>query len=73
MDVCRPFNVQAREGHEYFVTFIDDCSIYGYAYLMHRKSETFEKFKVFWAETEKQLGKTIKALRLFRGGEYLDK
>ena len=52
-DVCGPFNVQTRGGHEYFVTFIDDCSRYGYTYLMHRKSETFEKFKEFQVETEK--------------------
>ena len=40
---------------------------------MHRKSETFEKFKLFRVETEKQLGKPIKALRLNRGEEYLNK
>ena len=57
------FNVQARRGHEYFFTFINDDSRYGYAYLMHHKSKTFEKFKEFQAETEKQLGKPIKALR----------
>ena len=41
-DVCGPFNVQVLGGYEYFVTFIDDCSRYGYAYLLHRKSEVFE-------------------------------
>ena len=71
-DVYGPFNVQARGSYEHFVTFIDDYSRYGYAYLMHRKSETFEKFKEFQAETEKQLGELIKALRLDRGGEYLN-
>ena len=39
---------------------------------MHRTSETFEKFKEFQAETEKQLGKPIKALWSDHGGEYLD-
>ncbi|KAL5558327.1 hypothetical protein UlMin_034538 [Ulmus minor] len=39
---------------------------------MHRKSETFEKFKEFRVETEKQLGKPIKALRSDCGGEYLN-
>ena len=39
---------------------------------MHRKSETFGKFKEFLAEVEKQLGKTVKTLRSDRGGEYLD-
>ena len=62
-DVCGPLNVQARGGYEYFVTFIDDYSRYGYVYLMQRKSETFEKFKEFTAEAEKQLGKSLKTLR----------
>ena len=65
-------NVKARGGYEYYVTFIDDYSRYGYVYLMQRKSETFEKFKEFRAEVENKLGKTIKSLRSDRGGEYLD-
>ena len=70
-DVCGPMNIKARGGYEYYVTFIDDYSRYGYAYLMHHKSETFDKFREFRAEAEKQLGKPIKALRSDRGGEYL--
>ena len=71
-DVCGPLNVQARGGYEYFVSFIDDYSRYGYIYLMQRKSETFEKFKEFRAEAEKQLGRSLKTFRSDRGGEYLD-
>ena len=71
-DVCGPLSVQARGGYEYFVTFIDDYSRYGYVYLMHKKSDTFGKFKEFMAEAEKQLGKSLKTLRSDRGGEYLD-
>ena len=71
-DVCGPSNVQARGGYEYFVTFIDDYSRYGYAYLMQRKYETFDKFKEFKAKVEKQLGKDIKIIHSDRGGEYLD-
>ena len=70
-DVCGPINVQARGGFEYFVTFTDDYSRYGYVYLMTRKSEAFDKFKEFKAEVEKQLGKNIKTLLSDRGGEYL--
>ncbi|NEL06795.1 DDE-type integrase/transposase/recombinase, partial [Escherichia coli] len=70
-DLCGPMNVQARGGFEYFVTFIDDYSRYGYIYLMRRKSECFEKFKEYRAETEKRHGKCIKTLRSDRGGEYL--
>ena len=70
-DVCGPMNIQARGGFEYFITFIDDYSRYGYIYLMRRKSECFEKFKEYKAETEKRLGKCLKTLRSDRGGEYL--
>ncbi|GJX26694.1 retrotransposon protein, putative, ty1-copia subclass [Tanacetum coccineum] len=35
------------------------------------KHEVFETFKVFQKEVENQLGKTIKSLRLDRGGEYM--
>ena len=52
-DVCGSFSTQARGGYEYYVTFIDDYSRYGYVYLMHRKSKTFEKFKEFHTEDEK--------------------
>lgn len=70
-DLCGPMTIQARGGFEYFVTFIDDYSRYGYIYLMRRKSECFEKFKEYKAETEKRHGKCIKTLRSDRGGEYL--
>ena len=64
-------STQAKGGYEYFITFTDDLSRYGYVYLMRRKSETFEKFKEFRVEVENQLGKCIKAIRSDRGSEYL--
>ena len=70
-NVCGPMLTHARGGYLYFITFIDDYSRYGYVYLMKYKSKTFEKFKEFRAEVEKQLGKSIKTLRSDRGGEYL--
>ena len=69
--LCGPISTIARGGYEYFITFIDDYSRYGYIYLMHHKSETFEKFKEFKVEVENQIGKSIKSLRFDRGGEYL--
>ena len=70
-DVCGPMSVQARGGYEYFITFTDDYSRYGYVYLMRHKSEAFDKFREYKAEAEKQLGIHIKQLRSDRGGEYL--
>ena len=63
--------VQARGGYEYFVTFTDDYSRYGFIYLMRQKSETFDKFREYKAKAEKHLGVHIKQLQSNRGGEYL--
>jgi hypothetical protein len=70
-DVCGPMKIQAKGGYSYFITFTDDKSRYGFLYLMKHKSESFEMFKRFRSEVEKQTGKNIKMLRSDRGGEYL--
>ena len=61
----------ARGSFEYVIAFINDYSRYGYIYLLHQKSKTFEKFKEFWAEMKKQLDKNIKLFRSYQGGWYL--
>ena len=70
-DVCGPMSSNARGGFQYFITFTDDYSRFGYVYLMKHKSESFEIFRIFQNEVQNQLGKTIKVLRSDRGGEYL--
>ncbi|GKB83370.1 retrotransposon protein, putative, ty1-copia subclass [Tanacetum coccineum] len=70
-DVCGPFRIVSRQGANYFVTFTDDFSRYGYVYLLKHKHEVFDTFKVFQKEIENQLGKTIKSLRSDCGGEYM--
>jgi hypothetical protein len=42
----------ARGGFQYFITFTNDFSRYGYVYLMKHKSESLEKFKEFQNEVE---------------------
>ncbi|GJX81622.1 retrotransposon protein, putative, ty1-copia subclass [Tanacetum coccineum] len=70
-DVCGPLRHVSKQGASYFITFTDDYSRYGYVYLLKHKHEVIETFKVFKNEVENQLGKTIKALRSDRGGEYI--
>ena len=69
--VCGPLSQKARGGYEYFITFNDDYSRYGFVYFLKHKSETFNVFKVFRALMEKQNGKVIKTIRSDRGGEYM--
>jgi len=52
-DVYGPMSSTARGVFQYFITFTDDLSRYGYVYLMKHKFETFEKFKKFHNEVEK--------------------
>ncbi|KAA0064277.1 gag/pol protein [Cucumis melo var. makuwa] len=54
-DLRGPMNVKARGGFEYFISFTDDYSRYGYLYLMVHKSEALEKFKEYKAEVENLL------------------
>jgi hypothetical protein len=46
-DVCGPMSSVARGGFQYFITFTNDFSRYGYIYLMRHKSKSFKKFKEF--------------------------
>nr|GFA94397.1 hypothetical protein [Tanacetum cinerariifolium] len=46
-DVCGPFKIKSRQRANYFFTFTDDFSRYGYVYLLKHKHEVFETFKVF--------------------------
>ena len=64
-------SIQSKGGYEYFITFTDDYSRFGYVYLMKWKFKTFKKFKEFRVEVESQLGKCIKAIWSDCGGEYL--
>ena len=70
-DVCGPISSISRGGYQYFITFTDDFSIYGYIYLIKNKSESFKKFKLFKNEVQNQLGKNMKTLQSDRGSEYL--
>nr|GEU52379.1 hypothetical protein [Tanacetum cinerariifolium] len=69
--VCGPSRIVFREDANYFITFTDNFSRYGFVYLIKHKHEMFETFKVFQNEVENQLDKKIKAIRSDRRGEYL--
>ena len=56
-DVCGLISSIARGGYQYFITFTDDYSRYGYLYMMKHKDESFDKFKTFKNEVQNQLGK----------------
>ena len=50
-ELCVPISTSRRGGYECFIGFIDDYSRYGYIYMIHHRSETFDKFKVYKVES----------------------
>ena len=69
-DICGPFQTATRNGHIYFISFIDDYSRYGHIFLIKEKAQALDVFKSFKVEVELQLNKRIKKVRSDRGGEY---
>src|SRR5271169_3517065 len=57
--------------YKYWISFTDDASRYRRCWLLKAKSEAFDAFKQYKAWAEKQTGKSIKALRDDKGGEYM--
>lgn len=60
-------------GSRYFVTFINDLSRKIWIYILKHKSKVFEKFKIWKATVEKQVGQKVKYLRSDNDGEYTSK
>jgi len=58
-------------GSRYFITFIDDFSKKSWIYFFATKSQEFEKFKFSKELVEKSEGKSIKMLKIDKGGEFL--
>jgi transposase InsO family protein len=70
-DICGMSGIITKEGKKYCLTLIDDATTFCYIYLLRTKDEALEYFKIYKAEVENQLGKTMKRLRSDRGGEYI--
>ena len=49
-NICKPFPTASWNGQQYFITFIDDYSRYGYLYLIHENLQSLDIFKAFKAE-----------------------
>jgi len=44
-DICEPTSVKAHHGANYFLTFMDNYSRYGYVYLLSHRYEALDVFK----------------------------
>jgi hypothetical protein len=71
MDLCGPSRQEGTGRENYFMLIIDDYSKLTRVSFLKEKAEAFEKFKIFKALTENQIGKRLKAVRSDRGGEFM--
>ena len=62
IDICGLFNTSWLNDQRYFISFINDNSIFIYFYLLFDKVETLNAFKTYKAEVEKQKGKDYKVI-----------
>ena len=70
-DVCGPMSVPSIGGSRYFISFIDNFSRYTVTYMMKKKSEALEKFKLYVAMAETKFGHKVVTCRNDNGGEYV--
>ena len=69
-DISGLFPVTTVDGYDYFITFTDDYSRYGYIYPIKERSGGLDKFKIFKAKIQNQHDLKIKIVRSNHGREY---
>ena len=73
MDVCGPMAVESHGAARYQATFVDDYSRLSRVVLLESKSQAASAIKQVITSLELQCGKSLKAVRTDRGGEYMSK
>jgi len=72
-DVCGPMSTSSVKGSNYFLTFKDEVTGYRHVYFMMKKSEVYEKFKIFEKMIENKFGRKMKTLCSDNGREFCNK
>jgi hypothetical protein len=62
MDLCGPSRQEGTGKENYFMLIIDDYSRLTWVAFLKEKAEAFEKFKIFKALTETEIGKRLKVV-----------
>ncbi|CAI7843220.1 unnamed protein product [Closterium sp. NIES-53] len=73
MDVVGPLKLGAA-GAEYFLTIVDVYTRMTWVYVLSKKNDVAETVKTDWLPmVERQQDRLVKAIRTYRGGEFLSK
>jgi hypothetical protein len=73
IDVWGPTQVSYLSGSCYYVIYIDDATRKTWVYCIRQKSDVFDTFKKWKDLVENEIGKRLKCLRSYSGGEYCGK
>ena len=69
-DLCGLIEVQSYKGDKCIILIVDDYSRMMTVMFLKQKSDAFQMFKWYVARVEKEIGKSLKCLRSYRGGEF---
>jgi hypothetical protein len=72
-NVWGPDHVSSLGGSCYYVTFIDDENRKTWVYCIQQKYDFFYTFKKWKSFVENEMGKRLKCLISYNGGEYCNK
>ena len=70
-NLCGPIGIESHKGEKFSILFVDDYSRMMIVMYLREKSEAFDKFEWYLARVEKEIGKILKLLRSYRGGEFI--
>lgn len=71
-DVCGKVD-QKSLGGAYFLTLLDDKTLYVWVFPLKTKDPVFERFKEWQVEVENFMGRKVKTLRTNNGGVFTSK
>jgi hypothetical protein len=69
-DICGPIGIPSMGGAHYILTFIDDFSRKSDVFLLKKKSDALDSFRLYKRRVEKETGREIKVLRSDNGSEF---
>lgn len=70
VDLVGPMRTKSLQGDRYFIMPTDDYSRMSWIGFLRDKLDAFQKFKAFKALVENKTSRTIKCLRLKKGGKF---
>ena len=70
IDIWGSDHISYHSGSNYYATFIEDATRRTWVYYFKKKFDVFYNFKKWKYLVENEIGKNLKCLRSYNGGQY---